>query len=73
MLYALCFVLCALCFMLCPPHQIAFGLSNREDCGGRRLWHLLRDTRGAYRAYVGRREGERLLGRPTHRGEDNIK
>jgi len=34
------------------------------------MWHVLRDIRGAYRAYVGR---ERPLGRTRHRGEGNIK
>jgi len=29
--------------------------------------------RDAYRVLVGKPEGERLLGRPRHRGEDNIK
>jgi hypothetical protein len=29
--------------------------------------------RGAYRALVGKPEGRRPLGRPRHRGEDNIK
>jgi hypothetical protein len=37
------------------------------------MWHVLRDTRGVYRAFVGRREGERPLGRNMHIGEDNIK
>jgi hypothetical protein len=35
--------------------------------------HALRDTRGTYRAFVGRLEGERPLGRTRHRGEDNMK
>jgi len=30
-------------------------------------------TRGAYRVLMGRSEGKRPLGRPTHRFEDNIK
>jgi hypothetical protein len=31
------------------------------------------EKRGAYRILVGRPEGRRLLGRPRHRWEDNIK
>jgi hypothetical protein len=31
------------------------------------------EGRGAYRVLVGRPEGKRPLGRPRHRGEDNIK
>jgi hypothetical protein len=32
-----------------------------------------REGRGVYRVLVGRPEGERSLGRPRHRWEDNIK
>jgi hypothetical protein len=31
------------------------------------------EGRGAYRSLAGRPEGRRLLGRPRHRWEDNIK
>jgi hypothetical protein len=31
------------------------------------------DTRGAYKALMGRPEGKRPLGRPKHAYEDNIK
>ena len=31
------------------------------------------DTRGAYRVFMGRSEGKRLLRRPRRRFEDNIK
>ena len=31
------------------------------------------ERRGAYRVLVGKSEGRRPLGRPTHRWEDNIK
>jgi hypothetical protein len=31
------------------------------------------ERRGAYRALMGKSEGRRLLGRPRHRWEDNIK
>jgi hypothetical protein len=31
------------------------------------------EGRGAYRVLVGRPKGKRPLGRPRHRGEDNIK
>ena len=31
------------------------------------------DVRGAYRVLVGKPEGKRLLGRPRHIWEDNIK
>jgi hypothetical protein len=33
----------------------------------------MEESRGAYRALVGKREGRRPLGRPRHRWEDNIK
>jgi hypothetical protein len=37
--------------------------------------HITRmgEKRGAYRLLVGQSEGKRLLGRPRHRWEDNIK
>jgi hypothetical protein len=31
------------------------------------------DRRGAYKVLVGKPEGKRLMGRPRHRWEDNIK
>jgi hypothetical protein len=31
------------------------------------------ERRGKYRVLVGKPEGKRPLGRPRHRGEDNIK
>jgi hypothetical protein len=31
------------------------------------------EKEGAYRALVGKPEGKKLLGRPRHRWEDNIK
>ena len=31
------------------------------------------ESRGAYRILIGRPEGKRLLGRPGHRCEENIK
>jgi hypothetical protein len=31
------------------------------------------EERGVYRGLVGKPEGKRLLGRPRHRWEDNIK
>ena len=44
---------------------------------GRIIWsgHLARmaDRRGVYTILVDRHEGKRILGRPTHRWEDNIK
>jgi hypothetical protein len=33
----------------------------------------MEDRRGAYRVWVGRPDGKRLLGRPRHRWEYNIK
>jgi hypothetical protein len=33
----------------------------------------MREGRGMYRVLVGKPEGKRPLGRPRHRGEDNIK
>jgi hypothetical protein len=34
---------------------------------------LVRESRGAYRIFVGKREGKRQFGRPRHRWKDNIK
>jgi hypothetical protein len=34
---------------------------------------MYEESRGAYRALVGKPEGRRLLERPRHRWEDNIK
>ena len=34
---------------------------------------LVRNRRGAYRIFVGKREGKRPFGRRRHRWEDNIK
>jgi len=34
---------------------------------------LMGEKRGSYRVSVGKPEGERTLGRPKHRWEDNIK
>jgi hypothetical protein len=43
---------------------------------GRIMWagHVARmaDRRGVYRILVGRHEGGRILGRPTHRWEENV-
>jgi len=33
----------------------------------------MRDRRGAYRVFVGKREGKRPIGRSRHSWEDNIK
>jgi hypothetical protein len=33
----------------------------------------MEERRGTYRVLVGRPEGKRSLGRPTHRWKDNIK
>ena len=37
------------------------------------LWALMGERRGVYRVLVGKPEGKRLLGRPRHRWEENIK
>jgi hypothetical protein len=37
------------------------------------MWHAWGEGRGVYRVLVGRPEGERPLGRPRSRWEDNIK
>ena len=37
------------------------------------MWHVWEDRRGVYRDLVARAEGERPLGRPRCRWEDNIK
>jgi hypothetical protein len=34
---------------------------------------LMGENRNAYRIYVGQPEGKRLLGRPRHMWEDNVK
>jgi hypothetical protein len=37
------------------------------------MWHSWGERRGVYSVLVGRLEGERPLGRPRRRWEDNIK
>jgi hypothetical protein len=53
------------------PNIIRVIKSRRMRCAG----HVARmeEKRDAYRILVGRPEGRRLPGRPSHRWEDNIK
>ena len=37
------------------------------------MWRVWVEARGVHRVLVGKPEGERPLGRPRHRWEDNIK
>jgi hypothetical protein len=37
------------------------------------MWHTWGEVRGAYNILVGKPEWRRLLGRPRHRREENIK
>ena len=37
------------------------------------LWARMGEGRGVHRVLVGKPEGKRLLGRPRHRWEENIK
>jgi len=59
--------------MICTPHPVLFGVikSRRERWAG----HVARmhDRRGVYRVLVGKPEGQRPLGRPRRRWEDNIR
>jgi hypothetical protein len=36
------------------------------------MWHEWEEKRNMYRLFVGKPEGEKLLGRPRHRWIDNI-
>jgi hypothetical protein len=60
-------------FIICTPHQILFGVikSRRMRWAGNVA--RMRDRRGAYRVLVGRPDGNRPLGRPRLRLENNIK
>ena len=59
--------------MICTAHQYCSGdqIEKNEMGGG----HVARmgEKRGVCRVLVGNPEGKRPLGRPRHRGEDNIK
>jgi hypothetical protein len=37
------------------------------------MWHIMGESRCAYRILVGKLEGKGPFGRPRHRLEDNIK
>ena len=61
-------VKCHICLMICTAHTIYSGdkIENKEisgTCG----------TYGGKRDLLGKTEGNRLLGRPRHRFENNIK
>jgi hypothetical protein len=59
--------------MIFTPHQILFVVikSRRMRWAGNVA--RMTDRRGAYRVWVGRPDGNRLLGRPRRRLENNIK
>jgi hypothetical protein len=56
-------------FAVCSPHQVLFRWSDQG--GG----HVLRvgEKRDTYRILKRKPEGNKQLGRPRHRCEDNIK
>jgi len=37
------------------------------------MWHIMGESRCAYRILVGKIEGKEQFGRPRHKWEDNIK
>jgi hypothetical protein len=59
-------------FMTCLPHPVLLGDQER-----RMRWagHVARmgEMRNVYGVLVGKLEGNRPLGRPRNRGEDNIR
>jgi hypothetical protein len=57
--------------LCCPPNIIQMIKSRRMGWNG----HVARmgERRGMYRGLVGKLDGERPLGRPGRRWEDNIK
>ena len=59
--------------MIWTPHSILFGWSCQEEWDGRGMRHLWGIGEGVYRVLVGKPEWKRLLGRPRHRWENNIK
>jgi len=56
-------------FIIYNLHQILLELSNKG------VGHVAHkgERRNAYKTFVGKPEGRRLLGRLTHRSEDNVK
>jgi hypothetical protein len=59
-------------FMICTLTNYYWGdqIKNNEKC---RQCSTMRERADAYRVLVGKTEGRRPLGRPSHRLEDNIK
>jgi hypothetical protein len=57
--------------LYCSSNDIQVIKSRRMRWEGRVA--RMEERRDAYRVLVGRTEGKRLLGRPRHRWEDNIK
>jgi mRNA-degrading endonuclease RelE of RelBE toxin-antitoxin system len=58
--------------MIFTPHQILFGCQiEKNEMGG--SCSMYRGRRGVYRVLVGNPERKRLLIRPWHRWEYNIK
>jgi len=58
--------------MICTPHDILFGqIKSRMRCIGHMEYRG--DRKCVYKDLVGRTDGTRPLGRPTHRWNYNIK
>jgi hypothetical protein len=56
--------------IICTPHQILSGIEKNEMGGECSMYG---EERSVYRVSVGKREGQKPLGRPRCRWEDNIK
>jgi hypothetical protein len=59
-------------FMICTPHPLFSGDKiEKNEMGG--ACSAYGEGRGVYRVLVGKSEGNRSLGKPRPRWEDNIK
>ena len=59
--------------MICTSHQIFSGDKIGENEMGGACGVRMEKRRGVYRVLVGKPEGQRPLGKPRRRWEDNIK
>jgi hypothetical protein len=58
-------------FIFCTHPQMLLCRSNQGEWDGRDMWHGMGQERNAYRIFVGKSKGNRPLGRPRRRWEQN--